>query len=82
MVGFFTSLGFSIEDGPEVETDWNNFGALNIPPDHPARDMQDTFYLEGGNLLRTHTSNVQIRAMTGARRRSGSSRRAACTATT
>ncbi|MDH5534210.1 MAG: phenylalanine--tRNA ligase subunit alpha, partial [Betaproteobacteria bacterium] len=59
MVRFFTSLGFSIEEGPEVETDYYNFEALNIPPDHPARDMQDTFYLEGGNLLRTHTSNVQ-----------------------
>ena len=65
MVRFFTSLGFSIEEGPEVETDFNNFEALNFPPDHPARDMQDTFYLEGGNLLRTHTSNVQIRSMTG-----------------
>jgi phenylalanyl-tRNA synthetase alpha chain len=65
MVAFFTSLGFSIEEGPEVETEYNNFEALNIPDDHPARDMQDTFYLEGGMLLRTHTSNVQIRAMTG-----------------
>jgi phenylalanyl-tRNA synthetase alpha chain len=65
MVGFFTSMGFSVEEGPEVETDWHNFGALNIPPEHPARDEQDTFYVEGGNLLRTHTSNVQIRAMTG-----------------
>ena len=65
MVRFFSSLGFSLEEGPEVETDFHNFEALNIPPDHPARDMQDTFYLEGGALLRTHTSNVQIRAMTG-----------------
>ncbi len=65
MVAFFTSLGFSLEEGPEVETDFHNFEALNIPADHPARDMQDTFYVEGGNLLRTHTSNVQIRAMTG-----------------
>ena len=65
MVSFFTSMGFSIEEGPEVETDYNNFEALNIPPDHPARDTQDTFYLEGGQVLRTHTSNVQIRAMTG-----------------
>jgi phenylalanyl-tRNA synthetase alpha chain len=65
MVAFFTSLGFSIEEGPEVETDWNNFEALNIPPDHPARDEQDTFYLEDGHVLRTHTSNVQIRSMTG-----------------
>jgi phenylalanyl-tRNA synthetase alpha chain len=65
MVRFFASLGFSVEEGPEVETDWYNFEALNIPPEHPARDEQDTFYLEGGNLLRTHTSNVQIRAMSG-----------------
>jgi phenylalanyl-tRNA synthetase alpha chain len=65
MVGFFTSLGFSIEEGPEVETAYHNFEALNIPPEHPARDEQDTFYVEGGNLLRTHTSNVQIRTMTG-----------------
>ena len=65
MVEFFASLGFSVETGPEVETDWNNFEALNIPPDHPARDEQDTFYLESGHVLRTHTSNVQIRAMTG-----------------
>jgi len=65
MLRFFTSLGFSIEEGPEVETDYYNFEALNIPPEHPARDEQDTFYVEGGLLLRTHTSNVQIRAMTG-----------------
>ena len=65
MVRFFTSLGFGVEEGPEVETDYHNFEALNIPPEHPARDEQDTFYVEGGNLLRTHTSNVQIRAMTG-----------------
>ena len=65
MVQFFTSLGFSLEEGPEVETEYNNFEALNIPAHHPARDMQDTFFLEGGAVLRTHTSNVQIRAMTG-----------------
>jgi phenylalanyl-tRNA synthetase alpha chain len=65
MVRFFTSLGFSIEEGPEVETEYNNFEALNIPADHPARDEQDTFYLDDGHLLRTHTSNVQIRVMTG-----------------
>jgi phenylalanyl-tRNA synthetase alpha chain len=65
MVEFFASMGFSVETGPEVETDWNNFEALNIAPDHPARDEQDTFYLESGHVLRTHTSNVQIRAMTG-----------------
>jgi len=65
MVSFFTSMGFSVEEGPEVETDYHNFEALNIPSEHPARDEQDTFYVEGGHLLRTHTSNVQIRAMTG-----------------
>ena len=59
------ALGFSVEDGPEVETDWNNFDALNIPADHPARDMQDTFFVDGGHVLRTHTSPVQIRAMSG-----------------
>ncbi len=62
---FFAGLGYSVEDGPEVETDWNNFGALNFPDDHPARDTQDTFFVEGGHLLRTQTSNVQIRGMTG-----------------
>jgi len=65
MCAFFTSLGYDIEDGPEVDTDWNNFGGLNFPDDHPARDLQDTFFVAGGHVLRTHTSNVQIRAMTG-----------------
>ncbi|MDZ4725330.1 MAG: phenylalanine--tRNA ligase subunit alpha [Leptospira sp.] len=59
----FTSMGFSIMDGPEVETDENNFGALNFTEDHPARDMQDTFYTTDGNLLRTHTSAIQVRAL-------------------
>jgi phenylalanyl-tRNA synthetase alpha chain len=59
----FTSMGFAVLDGPEVETEYNNFDALNIPPDHPARDMQDTFWLEDGHLLRTHTSPVQVRGM-------------------
>jgi phenylalanyl-tRNA synthetase alpha chain len=59
----FVSMGFAVLDGPEVETEWNNFDALNIPPTHPARDMQDTFWLEDGHLLRTHTSPVQIRGM-------------------
>ena len=59
----FLRMGYSVADGPEVEDDWHNFEALNIPPDHPARDTQDTFYLEGGLLLRTHTSPVQIRTM-------------------
>ena len=59
----FVSLGFTVLDGPEVETEYNNFDALNIPQDHPARDMQDTFWLSDGHLLRTHTSPVQIRGM-------------------
>ncbi len=59
----FTSMGFGIETGPEVETEYYNFEALNVPADHPARDLQDTFYLPGGYLLRTHTSPVQIRTM-------------------
>ncbi len=59
----FTSLGFAILDGPEVETEYHNFDALNIPATHPARDMQDTFWLADGNLLRTHTSPVQVRGM-------------------
>ncbi len=59
----FRNAGFSVEDGPEVEDDWHNFEALNIPADHPARAMHDTFYFPDGRLLRTHTSPVQIRAM-------------------
>jgi phenylalanyl-tRNA synthetase alpha chain len=59
----FTSMGFTIATGPEVELDYYNFEALNIPPDHPARDMQDTIWTMEGSLLRTHTSCVQIRAM-------------------
>ena len=59
----FVSLGFTVLDGPEVETEYYNFDALNIPADHPARDMQDTFWLEDGRLLRTHTSPVQVRAL-------------------
>ena len=59
----FTSLGFTVLDGPEVETEEHNFDALNIPPTHPARDMQDTFWLSSGHLLRTHTSPVQVRGM-------------------
>jgi phenylalanyl-tRNA synthetase alpha chain len=59
----FLRMGYDVEDGPEAEDDWHNFEALNIPPDHPARDDQDTFYLPGGLLLRTHTSPVQVRVM-------------------
>ncbi len=65
MEAFFTGLGFSVAEGPEVETDWNNFGALNVPNDHPSRDVQETFFVEGGHVLRTHTSSVQVRAMAG-----------------
>ena len=57
----FASMGFSVAQGPEIETDWFNFTALNTPQDHPARSMHDTFYVEGGHLLRTHTSPMQIR---------------------
>ena len=61
IVDLFCGLGYRVAEGPEVETDHYNFSALNIPEDHPARDMQDTFYLGGDRLLRTHTSPVQIR---------------------
>jgi phenylalanyl-tRNA synthetase alpha chain len=60
---YFTSLGFAVVYGPEVETEWHNFDALNIPATHPARDAQDTFWLTDGHVLRTHTSPVQVRAM-------------------
>ena len=59
----FKSMGFSVFEGPELESDYNNFEALNFPPDHPARDMQDTFFINKDFLLRTHTSPVQIRLM-------------------
>ncbi|MFN3591151.1 MAG: phenylalanine--tRNA ligase subunit alpha [Thermaurantiacus sp.] len=72
----FADLGFAVAEGPEIEDDWHNFTALNIPPEHPARAMHDTFYVKGANasrdgdagrlLLRTHTSPVQIRTMTSA----------------
>ncbi len=63
IISVFFSLGFSVEEGPEIETDFYNFEALNIPKDHPARDMQDTFYVEDETVLRTHTSPVQIHVM-------------------
>ena len=63
VVDIFAGLGYRVSEGPEIETDYYNFTALNIPEHHPARDMQDTFYLGDGRLLRTHTSPVQIRYM-------------------
>ena len=59
----FDELGFEVAEGPELEDEWHNFDALNVPKDRPARDMQDTFWAKGGKLLRTHTSPVQIRYM-------------------
>ncbi|KKP88910.1 MAG: Phenylalanine-tRNA ligase alpha subunit [Parcubacteria group bacterium GW2011_GWA2_36_10] len=59
----FAQMGFAVYDGPQLESDYYNFTALNIPDDHPARDTQDTFWLEGNNLLRTHTSNLQVRML-------------------
>jgi phenylalanyl-tRNA synthetase alpha chain len=59
----FLGLGYEVRTGPWIETEWNNFDALNTPADHPARDMQDTFFVEGGRILRSHTSPVQIRTM-------------------
>lgn len=63
IIDIFYSLGFSVAEGPDVETEYYNFDALNTPNDHPARDINDTFYIEDGILLRTHTSPVQIRVM-------------------
>lgn len=69
MVSIFKRLGFAVAEGPEIEDDWHNFGAMNLPVDHPARDMQDTFYVKEATehqaawLLRTHTSSVQARVM-------------------
>ncbi|HYO22734.1 MAG TPA: phenylalanine--tRNA ligase subunit alpha [Flavisolibacter sp.] len=65
IISIFQRLGFSVADGPEIEDDWHNFTALNLPENHPARDMQDTFYISQNPdwLLRTHTSNIQIREM-------------------
>lgn len=68
IVQIFERIGFNVIDGPEIEDDWHNFSALNFPPEHPARDMQDTFFIDSKNLneqyaLRTHTSSVQVRVM-------------------
>ena len=59
----FTNLGFSVAYGPEIDDDFHNFSALNFPPEHPARDMQDTFFIENDIVMRTHTSNVQVHLM-------------------
>ena len=66
IIGIFKRIGFTISEGPEIEDDWHNFSALNFPPEHPARDMQDTFFIQKDDLemaLRTHTSSVQVRVM-------------------
>ncbi len=63
MTDIFTKLGFSVADGPEIESDWYNFEALNFAENHPARDMQDTFFVDKGLALRSHTSSVQVRVM-------------------
>jgi phenylalanyl-tRNA synthetase alpha chain len=65
IVDIFSRIGFSISEGPEIEDDWHNFSALNFPPEHPARDMQDTFFVDEDHALRTHTSSVQVRVMEG-----------------
>jgi phenylalanyl-tRNA synthetase alpha chain len=65
-ISVFRRMGFALADGPDIETEWHCFDALNTPPDHPARNEQDTFYLPDGRLLRTHTSTVQIRTMQAA----------------
>ncbi|MES2388750.1 MAG: phenylalanine--tRNA ligase subunit alpha [Bacteroidota bacterium] len=69
IVAIFTSIGFNLSEGPEIEDDWHNFGALNFPEHHPARDMQDTFFVEQNPdiTLRTHTSSVQVRVMEGSK---------------
>lgn len=60
-ISYFEELGFDVYEGPEVDTEWYNFDALNVPADHPSRDVQDTFWLKDGRLLRTQTSNSQVR---------------------
>jgi phenylalanyl-tRNA synthetase alpha chain len=64
IIDIFSNIGFNVSEGPEIEDDWHNFTALNLPEYHPARDMQDTFHLTDPDiLLRTHTSSVQVRYM-------------------
>ena len=65
IIGIFSQIGFSVSEGPEIEDDWHNFTALNFPEEHPARDMQDTFFISEDIALRTHTSSVQVRVMEG-----------------
>ena len=65
IIGIFSQIGFSVSEGPEIEDDWHNFTALNFPEEHPARDMQDTFFISEEVALRTHTSSVQVRVMEG-----------------
>ena len=69
MEQIFAAAGYAVVDGPEIEDDYHNFEALNIPAHHPARAMHDTFYLSNGLVLRTHTSPVQVRVMENQRRR-------------
>ena len=63
IISIFSQIGFSVSEGPEIEDDWHNFTALNFPEEHPARDMQDTFFISEDIALRTHTSSVQVRVM-------------------
>ncbi len=63
ILGIFASMGFSFQYGPDIDSDWYNYEGLNFPPDHPAREMQDTFYIDSKMLLRSHTSNTQLRVM-------------------
>tara|TARA_B100001173_G_scaffold312230_1_gene332349 strand:- start:2677 stop:3687 length:1011 start_codon:yes stop_codon:yes gene_type:complete len=65
IINIFSQIGFSVSEGPEIEDDWHNFTALNFPEEHPARDMQDTFFINKDIALRTHTSSVQVRVMEG-----------------
>jgi phenylalanyl-tRNA synthetase alpha chain len=65
IISIFNRIGFSVSEGPEIEDDWHNFSALNFPKEHPARDMQDTFFIDPEIALRTHTSSVQVRVMEG-----------------
>ena len=67
IIDIFSRIGYSISEGPEIEDDWHNFSALNFPKEHPARDMQDTFFIDKEHALRTHTSSVQVRVMEDAK---------------